>query len=79
MQSNYKNLDEVSISVYVTNFLETMTPNDLWKLCERHEAVADVFIPRKLFTIVRGFAFVQFLKNKECIHVVEDFVFCSIS
>ncbi|GJY70169.1 RNA-directed DNA polymerase, eukaryota, reverse transcriptase zinc-binding domain protein [Tanacetum coccineum] len=39
-----------------------MGSKDLWKLCEKHGTVADVYIARKLSKIGRRFAFVRFLK-----------------
>lgn len=66
---NFKKLEEMSVNVYVMNFLKTMIVKDLWRLCERHGAVADVYIPRKLSNLGKRFAFVRFMKSKEYTHV----------
>ncbi|GJZ44469.1 RNA-directed DNA polymerase, eukaryota [Tanacetum coccineum] len=59
---NFKNLEDVSTTAYITNFPTSMGSKDLWKLCEKHGTVADVYIARKLSKIGRRFAFVRFLK-----------------
>ncbi|GJX44795.1 RNA-directed DNA polymerase, eukaryota, reverse transcriptase zinc-binding domain protein [Tanacetum coccineum] len=46
--------------------------SDLWKLCDSHGTVADVYIARKLSKIGRRFGFVRFLKVKNNDLLLED-------
>ncbi|GJY36026.1 RNA-directed DNA polymerase, eukaryota, nucleotide-binding alpha-beta plait domain protein [Tanacetum coccineum] len=52
----------VSKSVYVTNFPESSTAKDLWKVCNDYGTVVDVFIPFKKLKAGKRFAFVRFIK-----------------
>ncbi|GKC08021.1 RNA-directed DNA polymerase, eukaryota [Tanacetum coccineum] len=45
---------------------------DLWKLCDRHGVVADVYIARKLSKSGRRFGFVRFIKNPDQVTLLED-------
>ncbi|GKA17937.1 RNA-directed DNA polymerase, eukaryota [Tanacetum coccineum] len=64
---NFKNLQDVTATVFITNFPTSLGSKDLWQHCDKHGTVADVYIARKLSKIGRRFAFVRFLKvkNKE--------------
>ena len=61
---NFKNLQDVMETTYITNFPTSMGSKDLWQLCDKHGTVADVYITHKLSKIGRRFAFVRFLKVK---------------
>lgn len=50
--------DQLTVTVFVSNFPEMMTSKDLWSLCERHGTVANVHIGRKLSKIGKQFAFI---------------------
>nr|GEU83231.1 RNA-directed DNA polymerase, eukaryota, nucleotide-binding alpha-beta plait domain protein [Tanacetum cinerariifolium] len=53
---------KVSHSILVTNFPESVTPRDLWRVCGTYGTVVDVFIPVKRSKAGKRFAFVRFIK-----------------
>ncbi|GJT98438.1 RNA-directed DNA polymerase, eukaryota, partial [Tanacetum coccineum] len=55
----------ISKSVFVTNFPETCSSRDLWKVCNDYGSVVDVFIPVKKSKAGKCFAFVRFIKVKD--------------
>ncbi|GJV04923.1 RNA-directed DNA polymerase, eukaryota, reverse transcriptase zinc-binding domain protein [Tanacetum coccineum] len=55
----------ISKSVFVTNFPETCSSRDLWKVCNDYGSVVDVFIPVKKSKAGKRFAFVRFIKVKD--------------
>jgi hypothetical protein len=59
------NVDQASVSYFVTNFPEDCTSEDLWKLFARFGRVGDVFIPSKLDKRGKRFAFVKYMEAKE--------------
>ncbi|GKE52331.1 RNA-directed DNA polymerase, eukaryota [Tanacetum coccineum] len=69
---NHKNLQDLSVTVYITNFPTSLGSKDLWKTCSEHGTVADVYIARKLSKIGRRFAFVRFLKVKNTGSLIDD-------
>nr|GEZ42204.1 RNA-directed DNA polymerase, eukaryota, nucleotide-binding alpha-beta plait domain protein [Tanacetum cinerariifolium] len=56
------NAKKVSHSIFVTNFPESVTPSDLWRVCGTYGTVVDVFIPVKRSKVGKRFAFVRFIK-----------------
>nr|GFB30792.1 RNA-directed DNA polymerase, eukaryota, nucleotide-binding alpha-beta plait domain protein [Tanacetum cinerariifolium] len=60
--SNKDRVKRISHSVFVTNFLESITSRDLWKECSAYGTVVDVFIPFKKSQAGKRFAFVRFIK-----------------
>ncbi|GKA66196.1 RNA-directed DNA polymerase, eukaryota, reverse transcriptase zinc-binding domain protein [Tanacetum coccineum] len=69
---NHKNLQDVTETVFITNFPTSFESKDLWQTCNEHGTVADVYITRKLSKIGRRFAFVRFLKVKNIGSLVDD-------
>ncbi|GKA23566.1 RNA-directed DNA polymerase, eukaryota [Tanacetum coccineum] len=61
-ESRFEELCNVSVTVYVSNFLVTVGSRDLWQLCDRHGSVADVYIAWKLSKSGHRFTFVRFVK-----------------
>nr|GEV05260.1 RNA-directed DNA polymerase, eukaryota [Tanacetum cinerariifolium] len=59
---NFKKIQDLTATAYITNFSTTLGSKDLWQLCEKHGTVADVYIARKLSKVGCRFAFVRFLK-----------------
>ncbi|GKB88906.1 RNA-directed DNA polymerase, eukaryota [Tanacetum coccineum] len=55
----------ISKSVYVTNFPDSTSARDLWKVCSAYGTVVDVFIPFKKSKAGKRFAFVRFIKVNE--------------
>nr|GEU93256.1 RNA-directed DNA polymerase, eukaryota, nucleotide-binding alpha-beta plait domain protein [Tanacetum cinerariifolium] len=52
----------ISKSIFVTNFPDYTTSNDLWKLCQTYGTVVDVYIPNRKSKAGKRFAFVRFIK-----------------
>nr|GFC31763.1 RNA-directed DNA polymerase, eukaryota, nucleotide-binding alpha-beta plait domain protein [Tanacetum cinerariifolium] len=61
-RSNVDDVSKVAKSVFVTNFLESVSARDLWKSCTVYGTVVDVFIPSKKSKARKRFAFVRFIK-----------------
>nr|GEZ18581.1 RNA-directed DNA polymerase, eukaryota, nucleotide-binding alpha-beta plait domain protein [Tanacetum cinerariifolium] len=53
---------KVSHSIFATNFPESVTPRDLWRVCGTYGTVVDVFILVKRSKVRKRFAFVHFIK-----------------
>lgn len=53
---------QISNSVYVTNFPDHICARDLWKICNDYGSVVDVFIPLKKSKVGKRFAFIRFIK-----------------
>ncbi|GJY77774.1 RNA-directed DNA polymerase, eukaryota [Tanacetum coccineum] len=68
----FKNLQDVTATIYITNFPPSLGSNDLWQHCNKHGTVADVYIARKLSKVGRRFAFVRFLKSKNNESLIND-------
>ncbi|GJX30764.1 RNA-directed DNA polymerase, eukaryota [Tanacetum coccineum] len=62
--SNFTKLQDVSESVFITNFPPSFGSKDLRNACEKHGSVVDVYIAQKLSKNGRRFAFVRFVKVK---------------
>ncbi|GJS59681.1 hypothetical protein Tco_0654465 [Tanacetum coccineum] len=62
----------ISKSVFVTNFPETYSFRDLWKVCNDYGSVVDVFIPIKKSKACKRFAFVRFIKVKDLDRLVAN-------
>ncbi|GJS57893.1 RNA-directed DNA polymerase, eukaryota [Tanacetum coccineum] len=62
----------ISKSVFVTNFPETCSSRDLWKVCNDYGSVVDVFIPIKKSKADKRFAFVRFIKVKDLDRLVAN-------
>ncbi|GKE89679.1 RNA-directed DNA polymerase, eukaryota, nucleotide-binding alpha-beta plait domain protein [Tanacetum coccineum] len=43
----------ISKSIFVTNFPDSTTSKDLWKVCQDYGSVVDVYIPNRKSTFVR--------------------------
>nr|GEU34293.1 RNA-directed DNA polymerase, eukaryota [Tanacetum cinerariifolium] len=71
-QSNEDHTSSISKSVYVTNFPETCSARDLWKVCSDYGTVVDVFIPFKKSKAGKRFAFVRYDKVNDLDHLVEN-------
>nr|GEU81485.1 zinc finger, CCHC-type [Tanacetum cinerariifolium] len=49
-------------SIFVTNFPDSTSSKDLWKLCQSYGTVVDVYIPNRRSKAGKRFAFVRFIK-----------------
>ncbi|GKB95065.1 RNA-directed DNA polymerase, eukaryota [Tanacetum coccineum] len=61
-RSNEDNVQSISKYIFITNFLDSTTSADLWKLCQAYGTVVDVFIPNRRSKAGKRFAFVHFIK-----------------
>ncbi|GKA38216.1 nucleotide-binding alpha-beta plait domain-containing protein [Tanacetum coccineum] len=55
-------VQQVSQSVFVTNFPDHFSFRDLWRVCDDYGKVIDVFIPNKLSKAGKRYAFVRYIK-----------------
>ncbi|PWA47733.1 hypothetical protein CTI12_AA498410 [Artemisia annua] len=61
-RSNEDQVRSISKSVFVTNFPDSTTSSDLWRLCQTYGTVVDVFIPNRHSKVGKRYAFVRFIK-----------------
>nr|GFC42574.1 RNA-directed DNA polymerase, eukaryota, nucleotide-binding alpha-beta plait domain protein [Tanacetum cinerariifolium] len=59
---NEDEVRSISRSIFVTNFLDSTTAKDLWKICQGYGFVVDVFIPNRKSKAGKRFAFVRFIR-----------------
>ncbi|GKD24028.1 RNA-directed DNA polymerase, eukaryota, partial [Tanacetum coccineum] len=55
---NFKNLQGVTSTIYITNFPPSIESKDLWNHYSKHGTIVDVYIARKLSKVGRKLAFV---------------------
>ncbi|GJX99894.1 RNA-directed DNA polymerase, eukaryota [Tanacetum coccineum] len=53
---------QISKSVFITNFPDHTRAKDLWELCNAYGSVVDVYIPFKKSKAGKRFAFIRFIK-----------------
>ncbi|GKD49401.1 RNA-directed DNA polymerase, eukaryota [Tanacetum coccineum] len=63
---------QISNSVYVTNFPGHVCAHDLWKIFNDYGSVIDVFIPLKKSMAAKRFAFIRFIKVVNLEHLIEN-------
>ncbi|GJV56809.1 RNA-directed DNA polymerase, eukaryota [Tanacetum coccineum] len=61
-RSNEDGVRSISRSIFVTNFPDSTTAKDLWKICQGYGSVVDVFIPNRKSKAGKRFAFVRFIR-----------------
>nr|GFB04617.1 RNA-directed DNA polymerase, eukaryota, nucleotide-binding alpha-beta plait domain protein [Tanacetum cinerariifolium] len=61
-RSNMDHACAIARSIFVTNFPDSTSSKDLWKLCQSYGTVADVYIPNRRSKAGKRFAFVRFIK-----------------
>ncbi|GJS32598.1 RNA-directed DNA polymerase, eukaryota [Tanacetum coccineum] len=61
-RSNADHTRLISKSIFVTNFPDSTTSKDLWKLCQSYGTVVDVYIPNRKSKAGKRFAFIRFIK-----------------
>nr|GFC63184.1 RNA-directed DNA polymerase, eukaryota, nucleotide-binding alpha-beta plait domain protein [Tanacetum cinerariifolium] len=52
----------IARSIFVTNFSDSTSSMDLWKLCQSYGTVVDVYNPNRRSKAGKRFAFVRFIK-----------------
>ncbi|KAK9060509.1 hypothetical protein SSX86_021213 [Deinandra increscens subsp. villosa] len=69
---NYRDLQKVSSSVFITNFPPNTTMQELWKHCDAWGRVSDVFISSRLTKSGRRFGFVRFVGVKDMKNLIAN-------
>ncbi|GKC46975.1 RNA-directed DNA polymerase, eukaryota [Tanacetum coccineum] len=64
-RSKEDHVNNISKSVFVTNFPDSVGSRELWKLCQAYDTVVDVFIPNRKSKAGKRFAFVRFIKDSK--------------
>nr|GEW74079.1 putative RNA-directed DNA polymerase, eukaryota, reverse transcriptase zinc-binding domain protein [Tanacetum cinerariifolium] len=57
-----EDVQKISISVFITNFPDSFTAKDLFKICSQYGNVVDAYIPNKRSKIGKRFGLVRFRK-----------------
>ncbi|GJS68656.1 putative RNA-directed DNA polymerase, eukaryota, reverse transcriptase zinc-binding domain protein [Tanacetum coccineum] len=70
--TKFKNLRDVSSTIYISNFPFTVGTKDLFQLCAWHARVVDVYIAYKLSKIGKRFGFVRFIKMENQQKLLEN-------
>nr|GEW43997.1 RNA-directed DNA polymerase, eukaryota [Tanacetum cinerariifolium] len=71
-RSNEDHVQQISTSIYVTNFLEHFSFRDLWKACQEYGRVIDAYIPNRRSKSGKRFGFVRFIHIKEVVRLVRN-------
>ncbi|KAK9058221.1 hypothetical protein SSX86_023061 [Deinandra increscens subsp. villosa] len=71
IHQNYKDLQKVSSSVFITNFPPDSSPNEIRKHCEVWGKISDVYISQRLSKSGRKFGFVRFIGVKDIKELIE--------
>ncbi|GJW93061.1 RNA-directed DNA polymerase, eukaryota, reverse transcriptase zinc-binding domain protein [Tanacetum coccineum] len=61
-KSKEDQIQQLSKTVYVTNFPNHIRAQDLWNVCKDYGYVVDVYIPFKKSQVGKRFAFIRFIK-----------------
>nr|GEW99161.1 RNA-directed DNA polymerase, eukaryota, nucleotide-binding alpha-beta plait domain protein [Tanacetum cinerariifolium] len=61
-EGNMDHACAIARSIFVTNFPDSTSSKDLWKLCQSYGTVVDVYIPNRRSKVGKRFAFVWFIK-----------------
>nr|GEU87371.1 nucleotide-binding alpha-beta plait domain-containing protein [Tanacetum cinerariifolium] len=69
-RSNEDHAQQISTSIYVTNFPEHFSFRDLWKACQEYGRVIDAYIPNRRSKSGKRFGFVRFIHIKEVVRLV---------
>nr|GEY00804.1 RNA-directed DNA polymerase, eukaryota [Tanacetum cinerariifolium] len=63
---------QISNSVFVTNFPDHIRARDLWNVCNAYGSVIDVYIPLKISKSGKRFAFIRFIKVSNLERLIEN-------
>ncbi|GJS72198.1 nucleotide-binding alpha-beta plait domain-containing protein [Tanacetum coccineum] len=61
-RSKEDDVQQISTSVFVTNFPDQFSAKDLWNTCKQYGYVVDTFIPNRKSKAGKRFGFVRFIK-----------------
>ncbi|GJT62359.1 RNA-directed DNA polymerase, eukaryota [Tanacetum coccineum] len=70
--SNEDQINQISKTVFVTNFPDHIRAQDLWGLCKVYGSVVDVYIPFKKSKTGKRFAFICFIKVNNLERLIEN-------
>lgn len=65
-------INQISKTVFVTNFPDHIRARDLWGLCKFYRSVVDVYIPLKKSKAGKRFAFIRFIKVNNLERLIEN-------
>lgn len=71
-QSKEDQTQQISKMIFVTNFSDHFTFRDLWRVCNEHGKVIDVYIPNRKSKVGKPFAFVRYIKVDHVDRLVEN-------
>ncbi|GKB83510.1 nucleotide-binding alpha-beta plait domain-containing protein [Tanacetum coccineum] len=71
-RSKEDHVQQISTSIYVTNFLEHFSFRDLWKECQEYGRVIDAYIPNRRSKSGNRFGFVRFIHIKDVDRLVRN-------
>nr|GEY09826.1 hydroxycinnamoyl-CoA quinate/shikimate transferase [Tanacetum cinerariifolium] len=65
-------VQNISTSIFVTNFPDQFSTKDLWNLCNQYGRVVDTFIPNRRTISGKRFGFVRFIKIVEVDRLINN-------
>lgn len=71
-RSKEDDVQQVSFSLFVTNFPDHFSFRDLWRVCDEYGKVVDVFIPTRRSKSGNRYAFVRFIKIDDTDRLVKN-------
>ncbi|GJZ24757.1 nucleotide-binding alpha-beta plait domain-containing protein [Tanacetum coccineum] len=71
-RSKEDHVNQISTSIYVTNFPEQFSYRDLWKECQVYGRVVDAYIPNRRSKAGNKFGFVRFIHIKDVERLVRN-------
>nr|GEX29831.1 nucleotide-binding alpha-beta plait domain-containing protein [Tanacetum cinerariifolium] len=72
LRSKEDDVQQISTSIFVTNFPEQFTAHDLLSTCNQYGNVIDAFIPNRRSKLGHIFGFVWFIKIKDIDRLVNN-------
>ncbi|GJQ99098.1 RNA-directed DNA polymerase, eukaryota [Tanacetum coccineum] len=64
-RSKEDHVQQISTSIFITNFPEQFTSRDLWRVCQEYGRVVDAYIPNRRSKTGGKFGFVCFIQFKD--------------
>nr|GEU76677.1 hypothetical protein [Tanacetum cinerariifolium] len=71
-RSKEDDVNNISTSIFVTNFPDSTTTRDLWRMCNQYGNVIDAFFPNRRPKAGKHFGFVRFIKVFEVDRLVNN-------
>nr|GEY77596.1 DIE2/ALG10 family [Tanacetum cinerariifolium] len=70
--SKEEEVQKISTSIFVTNFLDHAKAKDLWNVCKQYGQVVDAFIPDRKSKAGKRYGFVRFIRVYDVDHLVSN-------